>query len=171
MGIDVQETLTAQGLDASDLEQNRAGKVSEKQIARQLDVRRGGGTSVWIMALSALVACGGVGAWRIVQHGDVGIAVFMGILGLVMAALPLGIYYAFRFPDPVKVGAGTVTCLENAEVGVFLPSSTRGVYNISLNGKRYSGFASALSRAHLGTRVNAYVVPEYRIVVALEPVE
>jgi hypothetical protein len=88
-----------------------------------------------------------------------------------MAAIPLGVYYAFRFADPAKVGACTVTRLENAEVGAFLPAPNRGVYAISLNGRRYSGFASALTRAHLGARVNAYIVPEHRIVVALEPID
>ena len=95
----------------------------------------------------------------------------MCILGLVMAAFPLGIYYAFRFVAPAKVGACTVTRIENAEVGAFLPAPYRGVYAISLNGKRYSGFASALRRAHPGARVNAYIVAEHRIVVALEPIK
>jgi hypothetical protein len=169
MGI--RGTLAAQGLDASDLETNRAGRVSEKQVARQVAVRRGGGRGVWIIAVALVVGCGGVGALRWVQHGEVGIAVFMLSLGLVMAALPLGIYYAFRFADPAKVGACTVTRIENAEVGAFLPAPYRGVYAISLNGRRYSGFASALTRAHLGARVNAYIVPEHRIVVALEPID
>jgi hypothetical protein len=117
------------------------------------------------------VGCSGVGALRLVQHGEVGLAVFMSILGLVMAAIPLGIYYAFRFADPAKVGACAVMRIDNAEVGAFLPAPYRGVYAISLNGRRYSGFASALTRAHLGARVNAYVVPEHRIVVALEPID
>jgi len=169
MGTDVRGALAAQGLDESDIETNRAGRVSEKQVARQADVRRSGGRGVWLMAVCAVVGCGVVGALRWVQHGEVGFAVFMGIFGLVAAAFPLGIYYAFRFADPAKVAACAVTRIENAEVGAFLPGSNRGVYAISLNGKRYSGFASALTRAHLGARVNAYIVPEYRIVVALEP--
>ena len=171
MGMDVRGALAAQGLDASDLETNRAGRVSEKQLARQVAVRRGGGRGVWIIAVCAVVGCGSVGALRFVQHGEVGFAVFMSALGLVMAAFPLGIYYAFRFVDPAKVGACAVTRIENAEVGVFLPAPYRGVYTISLNGRRYSGFASALTRAHLGARVNAYLVPEHRIVVALEPID
>lgn len=170
MGMDVRTALAAQGLDISDLETNRTGRVSDNQVARQVAVRRWGGRGVWIIAVCA-VGCGGAGALRFVLHGEVGIAVFMSILGLVMAAFPLGIYYAFRFVDPVNVRACTVTRIENAEVGAFLPAPYRGVYAISLNGKRYSGFASALTRAHLGARVNAYVVPEHRIVVALEPVE
>jgi hypothetical protein len=171
MGADVRGALAAQGLDASDIETNRAGRVSEKQVARQVAVRRGGGRGVWLMAVCGVAGCGGVGVLRWVRHGEVGFAVFMSILGLVMAAFPLGIYYAFRFAAPAKVGACTVTRIENAEVGVFLPAPYRGVYAISLNGRRYSGFANALTRAHLGARVNAYVVPEHRIVVALEPID
>lgn len=171
MGTDVRGALAAQGLDASDLETNRAGRVSEKQVARQIAVRRWGGRGVWILAVASVVGCGGVGALRLMQHGDVGIAVFMSIFGLVMGAFPLGIYYAFRFIAPAKVGASTVARIESAEVGTFLPAPYRGVYSISLNGKRYSGFASALTRAHLGARVNAYIVPEHRIVVALEPLD
>lgn len=171
MGTDVRGALVAQGLDASDIETNRAGRVSEKQVARQVAVRRWGGRGVWLIAVASVVGCGGVGALRWVQHGEVGLAVFISILGLVMAAFPLGIYYAFRFVDPAKVGACTVIRIENAEVGAFLPAPNRGVYAISLNGQRYSGFASALTRAHLGARVNAYVVPEHRIVVALEPID
>jgi hypothetical protein len=171
MGTDVRGALAAQGLDASDLETNRAGRVSEKQVARQVAVRRWGGRGVWIIAVAAVVGCGGVGALRLVQHGEVGIAVFMSLFGLVMAAIPLGIYYAFRFVDPAKVGACTVTRIENAEVGAFLPAPYRGVYAIRLNGQHYSGFASALTRAHLGARANAYIVPEHRIVVALEPLD
>jgi hypothetical protein len=171
MGADRRGALVAQGLDETDLETNRAGRVSEKQVARQIAVRRWGGRGVWIIAVGAVVGCGGAGAWRYVQNGDAGFAVFMPIFGLVAAALPLGVYYAFRFADPAKVGACTVTRIENAEVGAFLPAPYRGVYAISLNGKRYSGFASALARAHLGARVNAYVIPEHRIVVALEPVD
>lgn len=171
MGRDIRTALAAQGLDVSDLETNRAGRVSEKQVARQLAVRRWGGRGVWIIAVCAVVGCGGVGALRLVQHGAVGIAVFMLSLGLVMGAIPLVIYYAFRFVDPAKVRACTVTQLENAKVGVFLPAPYRGVYAISLNGGRYSGFASALTSAHLGAHVNAYIVPEHRIVVALEPID
>ena len=171
MGTDLRGALAAQGLDASDIETNRAGRVSEKQVARQVAVRRWGGRGVWIIAVCMVVGCGGVGALRLVQHGEVGLAVFMCILGLVMAAFPLGIYYAFRFVDPAKVGACRVTRIENAEVGAFLPAPYRGVYAISLNGQHYSGFASALTRAHLGARVNAYIVPEHRIVVALEPID
>jgi hypothetical protein len=171
MGADRRGALAAQGLDETDLETNRAGRVSEKQVARQVAVRRWGGRGVWIMAVGAVVGCGGAGAWGYVQNGEVGIAIFMLILGLVMAAFPLGIYYAFRFADPAKVGACAVTRIEDAKVGGFLPAPLRGVYAISLNGTRYSGFASALTRAHLGARVNAYVVAEHRIVVALEPLD
>jgi hypothetical protein len=169
--MDVRGALAAQGLDASDIETNRAGRVSERQVARQVAVRRWGGRGVWIIAVFAVVVCGGVGALRWLQHGEVGLAIFMSILGLVMAAIPLGIYYAFRFVDPVKLGACTVTRIENVEVGAFLPAPYRGVYAISLNGQHYSGFANDLMRAHLGARVNAYVVPEHRIVVALEPIK
>jgi hypothetical protein len=171
MGTDVRGALAAQGLDASDIETNRAGRVSEKQVARQAAVRSWGGRGVWVIAVCTVVGCGGVGALRLVRHGEAGLAVFMSILGLVMAAFPLGIYYAFRFVDPAKVGACAVTRIENAEVGAFLPAPYRGVYAISLNGRRYSGFASDLTRAHLGARVNAYIVPEHRIVVALEPMD
>jgi hypothetical protein len=170
MGTDARGALAAQELDASDLETNRAGRVSERQIARQVAVRRWGALGVWLMAALGVVA-GGVGALRFVQTGPGGGAVFMAILGLVMAAVPLGVYYGFRFVDPAKVGVCTVTRIENAEVGAFLPAPNRGVYAISLNGQRYSGFARALRRTHLGARVNAYVVQEHRIVVALEPID
>ena len=171
MGINVKESLAAQGLDESDLEANRSGRVSEKQIARQVAVRSWGKGGVWTTAICFVVGSVGFGTWRWLQYGDAGVAIFMSILGLVMAALPLGIYYAFRFADPKKIGACKVTLLENAEVGVFLPAPLRGVYAISLNRKRYSGFANLLSRAHFGARVNAYVVPEHQIVVALEPLD
>ena len=171
MAMDTKTALAAQGLDAADLEINRAGRVSDTQISRQLAVRRQGGRGVWIIAVLAVVASGGVGALRYLQTGDAGVAVFMALLGLVLAAIPLGIYYAFRFADPARVAACKVTRIAGAEVGGFLPAPNRGVYAIGLAGKRYSGFASALTRAHLGARVNAYVVPEHRIVVALEPVE
>jgi hypothetical protein len=170
MRVDVDGALAAQGLDATDLEANRAGRVSEKQLARQVAVRRWGERGVWLIAVCAIVGCGGIGTLRWVQHGEVGIGVFMSILGLVMAAIPLAIYYAFRFVDPAKVAACTVTRLQNAQVGAFLPAPYRGVYAISLNGQHYSGFANALTRSHLGARVNAYIVPEHRIVVALEPI-
>ena len=55
-------------------------------------------------------------------HGEAGLAIFMLSLGLVMAAFPLGIYYAFRFVAPAKIGACAVTRIENAEVGAFLGS-------------------------------------------------
>jgi hypothetical protein len=170
MEINIKEALAAQGLDESDIAMNRAGRVSEKQIARQMQVRKRGGRGVWLIAVFILVACAGIGVWNFMKSDDVGIVVFMSIFGFVFAAMPLGIYYAFRFVNPAKVAACEVTRIENAEVGVFLPSSNRGVYAISLNGRHYSGFASELSAAHLGARVNAYVVAEHRIVVALEPI-
>jgi hypothetical protein len=123
------------------------------------------------MAVSGLVLGCAAGAWDYAHDAGPGTAVFMPILGLVMAALPLGIYYATRFADPAKVGASAVTRIENIAVGSFLAAPNRGVYAIGLNGQRYSGFATALTRTHLGPRVNAYVVSEHRIVVALEPVE
>lgn len=176
MAIDMKAALAAQGLDESDLEANRAGRVSEKQIERMVSVRKGGMFAVWLMALLGIAGGVGFGAWRWLQYGQAGLGVFMAGLGLVLAALPLGIFYAFRFADPQKVGACKVVSMENAEVGVFLPSSNRGVYAISLNHKRYSGFATQLWKkgvggGHLGSRVNAYVVPEHKIVVALEPLD
>ena len=167
---DIKNALAAQGLDESDIAMNRSGRMSEKQIARQMDVRKGGKVGVWLIAVFIIVCCVGLGVWNFMKNGDVGIVIFMSILGLVFAALPLGIYYAFRFADPLKVAKCKVMQIENAEVGVFLPSSNRGIYAVSLNGRRYSGFADKLSKAHLGNRVNAYVIPEHRIVVALEPV-
>jgi len=168
--MDTSATLAAQGLDASDLEANEAGRVSEKQIARMRAVRRAGAMAVWIIAAFVFVACSGVGVKLLLEGQRVGAIVFGGI-GLGMAALPLGIYYAFRFVDPAKVATCKVTQLKNAEVGGFLSSPNRGVYAIRLNGTRYSGFAKELGRRHLGARVNAHVVAEHRIVVALEPVD
>lgn len=169
MKSDLTEALTAQGLDESDLAMNRAGRVSERQTARQLQARKSGGLGVWIIAIFLVVVCAGIGVWDFARSGNVGIAVFMTIFGCVFAVIPLGIYYGFRFANPAKVARCQVRRIENAEVGVFLPASNRGIYAVSLNGQRYSGFASDLSRAHLGARVNAYVISEHRIVVALEP--
>lgn len=170
MEINIKDSLAAQGLDESDIAMNRAGRISEKQIARQMQVRKGGSRGVWIIAVFIFIFCVGLGVWNFMKSGDVGIVVFMSILGFGFAALPLCIYYAFRFADPSKVAACKVTQIENAEVGVFLPSSNRGIYAISLNGRRYSGFAAKLSGAQLGKRVNAYVIEEHRIVAALEPI-
>jgi len=169
--MDVMGALVAQGLDETDLEANRAGRVSARQVARQLEARRWGSRGAWLMAGLGIFGCGAAGAWSYVQNGDVGIVVFMLAFGLVMAAIPLGVYYGFRFADPAKVGACTVTRLDNVQVGAFLPAPSRGVYAISLEHQRYSGFAKLLMRSHFGARVNAYVVPEHRIVVALEPVD
>ncbi|MGI8788309.1 MAG: hypothetical protein ACR2HG_11170 [Pyrinomonadaceae bacterium] len=170
MEIDIKKTLAAQGLDESDIAMNRAGRMSEKQIARQIQVRKRGKVGVWLIAVFGVVFCVGLGVWDFMKNGDVGIVVFMSIFGFVFAALPLGIYYAFRFADPLKVAKCKVIQIENAGVGLFLPSSNRGIYAISLNGRGYSGFATKLSGAYLGKRVNAYVIPEHRIVVALEPI-
>ncbi|HET6584202.1 MAG TPA: hypothetical protein VFG69_12155 [Nannocystaceae bacterium] len=161
--------LAAQGLDETDLGANRAGRVSPAQSARQIAVRRGGARGAWILALASLVGCSAVGAWSYLRNGDPGLGVFMPLFGIVLAALPLGIYYAFRFADPAAVAASGVTRIDAAKVGTFLPAPARGIYSISLDGKRHSGFASALTRAHLDERMNAYVVAEHRIVVALEP--
>ncbi len=169
MNKTISEALAAQGLDESDIAMNRAGRMSEKQIARQIAVRKGG-RWIWLIAGFGIVCGVGFGIWNFTKNGDVGIVIFMSILGFVLAAFPLGIYYAFRFADPLKVAKCKVTLIENAEVGVFLPSSNRGIYNISLNGKRFSGFADKLSSANLGKQMNAYVIPEHRIVVALEPI-
>ena len=169
MASNIKESLAAQGLDESDIAVNRAGRVSEKQIARQMAVRKWGGSGVWLIAVFGVVSCIGFGVWDFVKSGDVGIVVFMSIFGFVSAAIPLGVYYALRFADPAKVANCKVTQIENVEIGAFLPAPYRGIYAISLNGQRYSGFASELSRAHLGERVNAYVVAEHRIVAALEP--
>ncbi len=170
MDTDIKEALAAQGLDESDIAMNRAGRVSEEQIARQIQVRKWGGRGVWLTAVFLIVFSVGIGVWNFLKSGDVGIVIFMSILGFVFAAFPLGIYYVFRFTNPAKVAACKVTLIENAEVGVFLPAPYRGIYAISLNHQRYSGFANYLTGAHLGARVNAYVVAEHRIVVALEPV-
>ena len=169
--MDVSEALAAQGLDAADLAANRVGRISERQLARQIAVRRSGGRGVWMMAVFGLAAGVGIGVWRLVQADDAVAAVVMSALGVVLAAIPLGVYYGFRFADPAKVAACTVVPIANAEVGAFLPAPARWIYAIALNGRRYSGFASALTRAHLGARVNAYVVEDHSIVVALEPVD
>lgn len=171
MSTDVAAALAAQGLDASDLNANRAGRITERQLDRQRTVRVSGGGFVKAMAGIMIFGTSGFGLWRYLGHGELGLMIFMILLGAVFAAFPLGIYYAFRFADPARVAMAKVVRLENAEVGVFLPASNRGVYAISLNRQRYSGFATELRRAHFGKRVNAYVVPEHRIVVALEPID
>ena len=168
---EVTTALTAQGLDASDLDANRAGRVSERQIARQSDVRRAGTGGVWAMALLGIVGSVGAGAWSYTRTGDIGILVFMAMLGLVLAAIPLGVFYGLRFADPAKVGACKVVRMDGAKIGAFLPAPFRGVYAINLDGKRYSGFANLIQRSHFGERANAYVVEEHRIVVALEPID
>lgn len=170
METDIREAIAAQGLNESDIAMNRAGRISEKQIARQMSARKWGGRGVWLIAVFMVVICASIGVWKFTKSGDVGIVVFMSILGLVSAAMPLGIYYAFRFANPARVALCKVTQIENAEVGAFIPAPYRGIYSISLNGRRYSGFASNLSKTLLGDHVNAYVVDEHRIVVSLEPI-
>jgi len=81
MGTDAGATLAAQGLETSDLAANRAGRVSERQVARQVAVRRGGSLGVWIMAVG-IVGGVGVGALMSTQSGDTGVTVVMAILGL-----------------------------------------------------------------------------------------
>lgn len=167
--MDLNAALVAQGLDASDLDANRAGKVTEKQLERQRTVRRNGGLGVWLMALVSLLGCGAVAVVKGVLAHDTALTVTMGVMGVVGAALPLGVYFTFRFADPAKVARCTVQRLENAKMLGLLVSARRGVYTINLDGKLYSGFASQLGPEHLGERVNAYVVAEHKLVVALEP--
>ncbi len=90
-------------------------------------------------------------------------------IGLVLAAIPTAMILAFRFVDPAKLVGCSVVRLDNVEVTSFLPSSNRGIYAIGLNRKPFSGFATALAKSHLSPRLNAYVIAEHRIVVALEP--
>lgn len=170
MNQNIAEALLAQGLDESDIEINSKGQMSDKQIARQVQVRKMGGRGVWIIGLLGLSGCVGFGVWKFIKGGDIGIIIFMSILGLFLAAVPLGIYYIFRFKDPAKIALCKVIKIEHAAVGSFLPAPYRGIYTISLNGQVFSGFANGLSKAHLGTSADAYVVAEHKIVVALVPV-
>ena len=171
MTPNVMAAIAAQGLDATDLEANRSGRVTEKQIARQIEVRRRGALGVWLTVVGAVVICGVLSAWKLTT-GDRGAVIVMSCMGFFLTALPLGIYYGFRFVNPEKLRTCTVTRLDNVPVGSFLASMgwKGGVYAIGLNGKRYSGFSNALRREHLGARVNAYVVQEHAIVLALEPI-
>src|SRR4051812_23463305 len=112
MAKDLAATLAAQGLDRSDLEANRAGRVTEKQMARQAAVRRSGAIGVWgVVAVG--MGGGAVGATKFLLNGQPGGAVFMGLLALFLAAMPLAIYYRFRFASPAKVGACKVTLMAN----------------------------------------------------------
>lgn len=169
MPLDLIAALAAQGLDLSDLAENRAGRVSDRQIALQQEVRRAGARGVWIMAAVVFIISVLLGVWNRGRTGSTSLFIFMSLFGLVVAALPVVIYYVTRFADPAKVAASPVTLLAAAEVGVLLPTSNRGVYAVSLNQQSYSGFASEISASLFRPRVNAYVVAEHRIVVALEP--
>jgi len=159
--------LEAQELTISDLEANRAGRVSERQVDQVNRLRR----RLW--TIFAGVAGGGLvialamsGYFYRRDHDPV--AFVMPAAMLVFIVLLYGLF-ALKLQVP-SVANQAVTLVEGPVEG-FLGVTNGGGYVVSIRGVRYKGVARKLGRDLMpkGRNVKAYVVPERTMVVAIEP--
>lgn len=164
--------LAAQGLTATDVAANRAGRVSPAQLERLATMHRRGRLAVGFLLGGGAVASVAAAGVHYAQHGDAVIFTLPAIALLFLAALYVFVYRLNRLPSPEDLADAKVSVLR-ATVGGSLVAPNRGVYTVWLNGVRYSGCSSALSEdvRSKGRVVDAYVVADRKLVLALVPAD
>jgi hypothetical protein len=167
-----QRALAAQGLTAADLDANRAGRVSPAQLARLGNVQKGGQATVYVLFGGGSVISVVTALFHYSQHGDAPIFVLPAIAIAFALVIYFLVYRRNRLPLPAEIENAKVTVM-HARVGGSLIASARGVYNVWLDNVRYTGCATALSdEVRKKDRVvDAYVIAERKLVVALVPAE
>lgn len=169
---DLARALAAQGLTAEDIEANRAGRASPAQLERLRRVQKWGQITVYGTLGATAGLSVALAAYHYAQHQQATIFILPAIALVFCAAIYLLVYRLNRLPPPSEVARARVTA-QRATVGGSIVSSSRGVYNVWLDGVRYSGCATDLSNdvRTKGRVVDAYIVAEHKLVVALVPVE
>lgn len=168
----VQQALSIQGLAPEDVEANRGGRVSPTQLDRLASVQGAGKITMSLMVFSAAAVALGFAVYDYRQHGHPAVFLVPALTLAFFAAIYFGVYRAFRLPMPKEIAGAKVTPLR-ARVAASMVGANRGVYTVWLDGVRYTGCAASLSDdvRQKGRIVDAYVVAERKLVVALVPTE
>ncbi|MEO8800607.1 MAG: hypothetical protein ABI551_22145 [Polyangiaceae bacterium] len=168
----VQQALSIQGLALEDVEANRAGHVSPTQLGRLASVQGAGKITMSLMVFggSALSIGFAINDYR--QHGHLAVFIVPAVIIAFFAAIYFGVYRAFRLPMPEEIAKARVTA-RRARVTASMIGANRGVYSVWLDGVRHTGCAASLSDdvRLKGRIVDAYIIAERKLVVALVPTE
>lgn len=164
------KALEVQGLTIADVDANREGRVGPGQLKRVGAVASGGKAAVYMFTLPLSLGTLGFAVWHYAQNHQSPIFVLLAVAITFCAIIYFGVYRMFRLPGAAEIANATVIHLP-AKVTASMIASNRGVYNVWLDGVRYSGCASSLTDdvRMKGSAVNAYVIREHKLCLALVP--
>lgn len=165
-GSDLDKLLVAQSLTTTDLEANHAGDVSRRQV-EQVSKQRGSLHTVLFGAVGGLlISTLGFAIFHYRKNHRASVFIVPGIAAAFGLVLAIVILTAFGIPS---VEGKKVTLVEGPING-FVPVANGG-YVVAINHIKYTGVSLKLGSDLMpkGRVIKAYVIPESKIVVAIEP--
>ena len=168
-GSDLDRFLKLQNLKVEDVEANRAGKVSPRQAAT-VGARRGNVTT-WLLlgfgGFFALALAAAITDYMQKKHFKAmilpAIAGTVGIIAYVVYAM------FWRPPSAEEVAKQKVVTIQGVADSIsYWPH--KGFYDIKMNGVKYQGYTT-MDPGYEGHKVKLHVIPESKLVVAMEPAD
>jgi hypothetical protein len=165
-GSELDKLLKAEGMKMEDLEANRAGKVTARQVDNIAAHRNTWTTNVFIF--TGFIAIGSI-IWSIVDYTKKksgGVFIFPAVMCGLALILYL-IYVLFlRLPSSIKDAKVQTLTTRLVDLKTY---TTRDGYIVSLDGTTYECYGARLGDDWNGRAVKAYVLPEYKLVMTIEP--
>ena len=168
--------LALQGMTIEDLEANRVGRVTKRQLDLLGERMRRGALTVYGMMGVMVLFAAGFTAYDYARKQNPASFIFTAIM-LAVALLPYLVYRIFRLPLPDEIADAKVTIVRGQVRGVLV-AYNRGFYNLSLEGTMYTGLSAWRTPDATGQSgdlyalkskmVAAYVVAGRKLVLAVE---
>jgi len=170
-GSDLDRFLRQQGFKLEDLQANREGRLSPRQIERMSRHTRRWRSAVLGTFAVLLLVLAAVALRNYVKNHRAAIFI-LPASAIIMGAIVYGIWSAMFSPPDKELAAGKVT-LVSGPIESFRPWSILERYYVTLHGTTYMSLGayemSQKRNLRDGLEVKAYVLPESKKLVALEP--
>ena len=170
-GSELDRFLKAQFLKREDIEANRAGKLSKRELDRIADRCNQWTTNVYIMVGFLIVGSTALAIRNYMKNHQITAFILPAIF--VVFSVLLYIFYVFflRLPAGLDTDKKIVTAIKGPMDSLKV-WPTKGGYTVNFDGVQYQGFGVALLYTDVKDRVmTAYVLREQKLVIAIEPVE
>jgi len=170
-GSELDRFLKAQFLRLEDIEANRAGKVSKRELDRIADYRSRWTTNVYIMIAFMIVVSTALAIRDYLKNHQITPFILPAIF--VVFSVLLYVFYVFvlRLPAGLDSDKKIVKAIKGP-VDSLKVWPTKGGYTVNFDGVQYQGFGIGLLHTDVKDRVmTSYVLPEHKLVIAVEPVE
>jgi hypothetical protein len=162
----VESLLKLQDLKMEDLEANRAGRISPRQLD-QVASHRNRWTAVLFTSVGAMIFTALLLAYVNYQKNHKPMVFIVPAIA-VGIGLALYLVYVVFLRLPSGLADRKVTVIQ-APFQHLLSVPTRSEYNVSLDGVVYRGLTGQLGDNLEGKTFKAYVVTEDKLIVAFEP--